>query len=198
LTGLVLVFAFGFAVWFWINRDGNSNSADAAPQKGMSERVMASRGFIPPGAPLRAPPRPAPRHGAVAVGFDQLAGFEFSPESGVVPDAVQALEGRLVEVIGVMYYSVPDPARVTEFFLMPDHSVCCFGTPRANHRLLPRARALARGAVLRRHGAPALPLSHRGRQRRVPRLAQVPYLAIDGAIGSAYAAAGGLRGADEG
>jgi hypothetical protein len=132
VTGLVLVLAFGFAVWFWINRDGNSISADAAPQKGMSERVMASRGFIPPGAPLRAPPRPAPRHGAVAVGFDQLAGFEFSPESGVVPDAVQALEGRLVEVIGVMYYSVPDPARVTEFFLMPDHSVCCFGTPRAN------------------------------------------------------------------
>ena len=43
-----------------------------------------------------------------------------------------AFDGKLVEVIGVMYFAVSDPSRVTEFFLMPDHTVCCFGTPKVN------------------------------------------------------------------
>ena len=93
---------------------------------------MASRGFLPPGAPLKPPPPPEPRDGAISMGFDRLAGFEFEAESGVVPDAIRSLDGKTIEVLGVMYFSVPDPAQVTEFFLMPDHTVCCFGTPRLN------------------------------------------------------------------
>jgi len=31
-----------------------------------------------------------------------------------------------------MYYGVDDPDRVTEFYLMPNHMVCCYGTFRIN------------------------------------------------------------------
>ena len=31
-----------------------------------------------------------------------------------------------------MYYGVEDPMRVVDFHLMPNHYVCCFGTPRMN------------------------------------------------------------------
>jgi len=124
-------FALLFAVLTWIGLAPDPERPGAGP-RGMSDRVMASRGFIPPGAPLKPPPPPQPREGAVSVGFDSLAGFPFAAESGTVPDAIRRLDGRMVEVLGVMYFAVPDPARVTEFFLMPDHAVCCFGTPRLN------------------------------------------------------------------
>jgi hypothetical protein len=31
-----------------------------------------------------------------------------------------------------MYYAVADADHVTDFYLMPNHMVCCFGTPRIN------------------------------------------------------------------
>ncbi|MHC4938329.1 MAG: DUF3299 domain-containing protein [Planctomycetota bacterium] len=120
------------------------DSGNEAPKKALSGRVMASKGFIPPGAPLKPPPRPAPRDGAVPVDFPMLADFEFEVEGGALPDEVAALDGRKVEVIGVMYFAVADPANVKEFFLMPDHAVCCFGTPRINQIvevLLPEGEA---------------------------------------------------------
>ena len=43
-----------------------------------------------------------------------------------------------------MYYGVTDPRRVTAFYLMPNHLVCCFGTPRPNDTVevtLPEGRA---------------------------------------------------------
>jgi hypothetical protein len=109
-----------------------SNGTRISGQPELSSRVMASKGFIPPGAPIAPPARPTPRRGAVAADFADLSGFEFEMESETVPDAIEAMRGRLVEVIGVMYFSVEDPDRVTEFYLMPDHTICCFGTPRIN------------------------------------------------------------------
>ena len=53
-------------------------------------------------------------------------------ETDVVPDEVRALDGAQVELRGVMYYGVDDPEHVTEFYLMPNHLICCFGTPRPN------------------------------------------------------------------
>lgn len=83
-------------------------------------------------APITPPARPSPRRGAHAVNFAELAGFEFEFESGAVLDAIEAFRGKVVEVIGVMYFSVEDPDQVAEFYLMPDQMVCCFGTPRIN------------------------------------------------------------------
>jgi hypothetical protein len=107
-----------------------SRAGSAPPRP--PERGMAGPGYIPSGAPLRPPPAPPPRGGAIAVDFDLLSAFDYDPEADVIPDGVTALDGRLVELRGVMYWGVTDPERVTEFYLMPNHMVCCFGTPRAN------------------------------------------------------------------
>lgn len=105
---------------------------------------MAGPGYLPEGAPLQAPAAPPPRKGAEAVDFDMLAGFDYDPEADVIPDEITALDGRLVELRGVMYYAVADPGNVTEFYLMPNHMICCFGTPRLNEAvevvLRPRTR----------------------------------------------------------
>lgn len=130
----ILAFVLLLAVLAWIGLAPDPTSPGTR-SRSLSDRVMASQGFIPPGAPLKPPPPPEPRDGAVTVGFDRLAGFPFAAETGTVPDAIRALDGKTIEVLGVMYFSVPDPANVTEFFLMPDHTVCCFGTPRLNQIL---------------------------------------------------------------
>jgi hypothetical protein len=110
----------------------STNDVRTGSQPELSERVMASKGFLPPGAPVAPPARPTPRPGAQAADFADLAAFEFEMESAAIPDAIEALRGKTVEVIGVMYFSVEDPDHVAEFYLMPDHMICCFGTPRIN------------------------------------------------------------------
>ncbi|MHC4958086.1 MAG: DUF3299 domain-containing protein [Planctomycetota bacterium] len=96
------------------------------------EREMAGPGYIPPGAPLKPPPAPPPHKGFKAIEFDTLRAFDYDPEADIVPDDVRKLDGKQVELRGVMYYAVEDPEKVTDFYLMPDHMVCCFGTPRLN------------------------------------------------------------------
>jgi hypothetical protein len=66
------------------------------------------------------------------VSFDLLSYFDYDPEADVIPEEVLALDGKRVELVGVMYYGVDDPDRVTEFYLMPNHMVCCYGTFRIN------------------------------------------------------------------
>jgi len=100
---------------------------DAPPR-----REIAGPDFIPAGAPTDAPPAPAPRKGALPIDFDVLAAFDYDPEADLIPDDIRALHGKLVELRGVMYYGVDDVDRVSDFYLMPSHLVCCFGTPRAN------------------------------------------------------------------
>jgi hypothetical protein len=117
LVLVALVFLTVVAVLLW--------PSDPAPP-------MAGPGYLPAEAPLVPPPTPPPRDGAVAVDFATLAGFDYDPEAGVVPDEVAALDGQQVELPGVMYYGVVEPGHVTEFYLMPNHLVCCFGTPRPN------------------------------------------------------------------
>jgi hypothetical protein len=95
-------------------------------------REMAGPGYIPPGAPTEPPAAPEPREGAIAIDFDLLAAFDYDPEVDLIPDEVLALDGKRVELRGVMYYAVEDPERVTEFYSMPNHMICCFGIPRSN------------------------------------------------------------------
>lgn len=122
LPGLLL--AIAAALWLARDRDG--------PRAPESPPPMAGPGYLPTEAPLIPPPLPSPHKGAISVDFSTLAGFEYDAEAGVVPDEVAALDGRLVELAGVMYYGVTEPGHVTEFYLMPNHLVCCFGTPRPN------------------------------------------------------------------
>ena len=96
------------------------------------EREMAGPGFLPENAPLKAPAAPKPRKGAKAIDFDTLSAFDYDPEADIIPDEVLELDGKLVELRGVMYYAVEDADNVTDFFLMPNHMICCFGTPRLN------------------------------------------------------------------
>jgi hypothetical protein len=95
-------------------------------------REMVGPGYMPTDAPLRAPPTPAPRAGAESVSFDLLSYFDYDPEADVIPEEVLALDGKRIELVGVMYYGVDDPDRVTGFYLMPNHMVCCYGTFRIN------------------------------------------------------------------
>lgn len=94
--------------------------------------MLAGPGFIPPGAPLKPPPAPLPRGGARSISFDLLTAFDYDPEVDVIPDEIEALHGTKVELLGVMYYAVDDVSHVDHFYLMPNHYICCFGTPRAN------------------------------------------------------------------
>ncbi|MEM8883424.1 MAG: DUF3299 domain-containing protein [Planctomycetota bacterium] len=145
VLGIVVVFAALGVGLLYARRESSERAGnEGVAPRGMSERVMAAKGFIPPDAPLQPPPRPRPRRGARPADFEDLSGFEFDEEAGIVPEAIRALDGEMVEVIGVMYFVVDDPARVVEFFLMPDHTVCCYGTPRLNQILevtLPAGRA---------------------------------------------------------
>jgi hypothetical protein len=95
-------------------------------------REMVGPGYMPADAPRSAPPSPPPRAGATSVSFDLLSYFDYDPEADVIPEEVLALDGKRVELVGVMYYGVDDPDRVTEFYLMPNHMVCCYGTFRIN------------------------------------------------------------------
>ncbi|MEE8106465.1 MAG: hypothetical protein V3T86_13090 [Planctomycetota bacterium] len=96
------------------------------------DRDLPGPDYIPEGAPLKPPPAAPPRAGYKTIDFDTLSAFDYDAEANVVPEDVEALSGTLVELLGVMYYGVEDPDRVEDFYLMPSHLVCCFGTPRAN------------------------------------------------------------------
>jgi hypothetical protein len=76
----------------------------------------------------------------VMVSFDQLASFEYaisepqddaSQEEPVkdeqIPDSIQALDGRLVGLKGFMLPTRLEGGLTTEFLLMRDQSMCCFG-----------------------------------------------------------------------
>ena len=95
-------------------------------------RELAGPGRIPEAAPRKPPAAPKPRKGAKAIDFDTLSAFDYDPEADIIPDDVLALDGKLVELRGVMYYGVDDPDKVADFFLMPNHMICCYGTPRLN------------------------------------------------------------------
>jgi hypothetical protein len=95
-------------------------------------REMVGPGYLPANAPRSAPTPPPPRADATSVSFDLLSYYDYDPEADVIPDEVLALDGKRVELVGVMYYGVDNPDRVTEFYLMPNHMVCCYGTFRIN------------------------------------------------------------------
>lgn len=79
---------------------------------------------------------------AVAVGFDKLASFEFTaPESEAaapaaekqIPDHIREFNDRKVAVTGFMLPVKMDGGLVTEFLLVKDPMMCCYGVmPKVN------------------------------------------------------------------
>jgi len=119
---LVVAAAGGLAYWKW-------------PKAGEAQEPPIERagpGYLPAGAPTGPPPAPAPPEGFAGIEFATLSAFDYDPEVDNVPDEIRALDGTRVQLVGVMYYGVDDPMRVVEFHLMPNHGICCFGTPRTN------------------------------------------------------------------
>ncbi|MBK9430656.1 MAG: DUF3299 domain-containing protein [Elusimicrobia bacterium] len=80
---------------------------------------------------------------AEKVGFDVLGGFDYVGQStgpngrevtGTIPEAVRALNGRRVEVVGYVMPIDIDDKGIRSFALIKDQASCCFGqTPRINH-----------------------------------------------------------------
>lgn len=78
----------------------------------------------------------------VAVGFDKLASFEFNaPESEAaapaaekqIPDRVREFNDKKVAVTGFMLPVKMDGGLVTEFLLVKDPMMCCYGVmPKVN------------------------------------------------------------------
>jgi hypothetical protein len=127
--GVLLLVA---AALTWVALACADSAPEAAKPTATPGRDMAGPGYIPEGTPREAPPAPRPRAGAVSIDFNTLSYYDYDPEVDLIPDEVLALDGKRVELRGVMYYGVDDPDRVTEFYLMPNHMVCCYGIPRHN------------------------------------------------------------------
>lgn len=98
--------------------------------------VAALAGLLLPGAARAADEQP------LAVGFDQLASFEFvaPPDEAGAPEAekqipapVRALDAKKVAVTGFMLPVKMHEGLVTEFLLVKDPMMCCYGVmPKVN------------------------------------------------------------------
>ena len=97
----------------------------------------------------------AAAEGYEKVGFDRLAAFQFSPpspdlaEEGAraegekqIPAEIRALDGRKTLVTGYMLPVRLANGRVTEFLLVKDPSMCCFGVvPNMNEWVVVKMKA---------------------------------------------------------
>jgi hypothetical protein len=100
---------------------------------------------VPP-AESASSAKPAPKTQkpgeVLTVGFDQLASFEFTPPEdpakaesaeSQIPDAVRELNAMKVAVTGFMLPVKMDSGLVTEFLLVKDAMMCCYGAmPKVN------------------------------------------------------------------
>jgi hypothetical protein len=96
------------------------------------------------------------------VGFDRLAGFAFvppPPDAGdaearaaserQIPDDIKALDGRRTLVTGYMLPIRLAGGRVTEFLLVKDASMCCFGVvPNLNEWVVVKMKGAGVAAVM--------------------------------------------------
>lgn len=129
-SGIIAV--LGFLLHYWFAATVPRPEDGPAEPRERARPDVAGPGYIPAGAPMEPPPAPPPRKGARPIDFALLSGYDYDPEADLIPEEVLALDGRLVELRGVMYYAVEDLDHVEDFFLMPNHMVCCFGVPRTN------------------------------------------------------------------
>jgi hypothetical protein len=83
---------------------------------------------------------PAKTDGYENVGFDRLASFNYTPPetetakpTDQIPDRIKALDQHKVAVTGYMLPTKMDKGLVTEFLLVKDPMMCCYGImPKVN------------------------------------------------------------------
>ena len=111
---------------------------------------------LPDGPPLSALDRPPEMvAGYAKVHFSQLAGFKYRPPPqpvpageappdalGQVPELIRGLDGRKVVLSGFMLPLKLENGFATEFFLLSNSSLCCYGImPEMNEWIHVRMRA---------------------------------------------------------
>lgn len=129
---------------------GAEDGAVAASLPGKSTRDRQFDLYLRPPASatasaVDAPLPPPDEKGRVAVSFDRLAGFDYTPPKSAtavhpslrqegIPEAVRQLDGKRVRVQGFMLPLANDQAgKVTLFLIMRSTMACCYGAdPRPN------------------------------------------------------------------
>ncbi len=92
------------------------------------------------GAAVLRAAEPAKADGYENVGFDRLASFSYTPPEAEgakpadqIPAPIKALDQRKVAVTGFMLPTKMDKGLVTEFLLVKDAMMCCYGAmPKIN------------------------------------------------------------------
>lgn len=126
--------------------------AEPKPSPDSSATDVASNAAIAPDTAPVAPEESAAEEfiqtndqSYLSVGFDRLASFRFEttddileatgdPEEiaartdAMIPETIRALDARSIALKGYMLPLKVEQGRVTEFLLMRDQSMCCYGT----------------------------------------------------------------------
>lgn len=111
--------------------ENSSTRLSPAPSKDASTAEESSEQKSPPrgnAVPTRAPKGSGP----IEVSFRTLSDFkyEMGENSDSLPDKIRALEGRKITIEGFMLpIHLNDKGRVTDFALMPNLLLCCYGIP---------------------------------------------------------------------
>jgi len=124
---------------------GGASTRAVETTKGPAPNVAAlSRAFAAVASPApRAAPTPLVEvDGHLKVGFDRLADFKIAtpgfdpaskPEEALaalnaqIPEALKKLDGRRVQISGFMLPVKFDGTKVSQFLLMRDQMMCCYG-----------------------------------------------------------------------
>ncbi len=117
----------------------------------MSYLLMANIGTAGATDPSAAP---SETNGYLQLGFDRLSNFVFNPAGfdpakpneappssfGQVPDRVKQWDGHKAVITGFMLPVKTDKGLVTEFLLLKNQMMCCYGTvPNMNEWVIVRA-----------------------------------------------------------
>jgi hypothetical protein len=95
--------------------------------------------FLVAGTVVLRAAEPAKDAGYEAVGFDRLASYSYTPPEAdakptdQIPAKIKALDQKKVAVTGFMLPTKMDKGLVTEFLLVKDAMLCCYGAmPKVN------------------------------------------------------------------
>lgn len=120
---------------------------------GAADGTAAASGAASAASASAAAQPPEQVDGYLKLGFDRLSGFPFNPAAydsakpdapppsaaDQIPDRVKQLDGKKALVTGFMLPVKTDKGLVTEFLLMKDPMMCCYGVvPQINEWIVVR------------------------------------------------------------